>query len=155
MERATQGYQDTSVLQVIVVMTPTQISWFLPAGSYHPNLLNASVLGSVAGVQISSGSSVSCAVKPAVVFGTSRAQFQSWFPCIISMEHFGFRDWSHTSVCVCVRACVSVWFLSGGLLLEATGSHMSPECLGRLQKQRETSLRLFSCYFFPLQEVSC
>lgn len=26
MERATQGYQDTSVLQVIVVKTPTQIS---------------------------------------------------------------------------------------------------------------------------------
>lgn len=111
MERANQGYQDTSVLQVIVVMTPTQISWFLPAGSYHPSLLNASVLGCVAGVQISSGSSVSCAVKPAVVFGTSRAQFQSRFACIISTEHFGFRDWSHC-VCVSVRECVV--FIWGG-----------------------------------------
>ena len=151
MERTNQSYQNAPSYYGPDLVTVCQLQtscWFLPAGSYHPRHTNTSDLGSVADVQISSGSSVCIAVKLGVVFGTRQAQFSKLF--LLQYQHGSFQCFATGGMAQCVRV-----FLVGFLLEASTGLHTSPAFLGKLQRQRKTSVGCLAVTFPPLQEVSC
>lgn len=116
--------------------------WTLP-----PKYLNTSDLGSGAGVQISSGYSVSTAVKLAVVFEMRQALFQSCSCGSISMKHFSvlwLGAWYNVCVYFCLAFCWRLYRFTHVACVSWQTSETKRDIIG-----------LFSCYFSPLQEVSC
>lgn len=154
LERTSTSYHDAFVLRIITVRSRHGHS--LPASDVlliptcwipPPQSPNASDLGSVAGLLISSGSNESAAVKLAVVvFGTWLAPL---FKAASAWSILVFCDsgaWHN--VCLC-GVCFWWAFVWG-----SAGSHTSDVSWQTSETKRDI-IELFSCYFSSLQEVSC